>query len=259
MVNITDYASWSIEQRKKDCFKTAFLNLTEESGLGALDLDFELTDKDIDCLKRLSKLLAEGKHQEYKDLLLVLLDRNGITYQEFTQTHRELGELAFNTVGYTVFGLDNVTLKKEYDNPRWDEELKQREVFLQGYRINPILASWLQENASGGSEEERGMMGDLFRLPEALQPRIPPEKFETKVLPYYKAHIGIKQNPDGSFKYVFSPSAIEYLHGSRAEKDLLQNTERARDVRETLAPFAVNFYNVQSNLFSRIETEVNRV
>lgn len=167
------------------------------------------------------------------------------------QTHQQMAQEAFNVLrkGY---GLAPLTMKEAHDAVPLPDSYTQEQLWVSGYRDFPAIASWLQERASGGtSDNQKGMMADMFALFEACRESVGPE-FKTKVLPYFAAHNRIVEE-EGRYRIAFDPSGVEFQHGARAEKDAMREyASLPAEQRGHVETMARAFLDAQDRLFSAI-------
>lgn len=174
------------------------------------------------------------------------------------KTHPQLAEEAFNALRQ-AFELKRLTLKDAYDDLPLSESYTQASVWRAGYQDFPAIASWLQESASGGnSDNQKGMIADMFPLFEAYRERIGKAEFTAKVLPYFEEHVSIQKDGE-RYQAKFSQKGIEHQHGIRAEADAVRayaSTSKSR--RGDLETKATAFLDAQDQLFNAILAGVER-
>lgn len=169
------------------------------------------------------------------------------------KTHSQLAEDAFNALR-EAHSLPRLTMKQAHDTVPLPESYTQEQLWVSGYRDFPAIASWLQETASGGSSANNmGMMVDLFNIFAELKDKIGIEKFREAVLPYFQAHIKIKET-NGQFHAVFDNKAAEYQHGIRAKHDAMRTfSNLSPENRGVLKNMARAFLDAQSGLFDAVQ------
>ncbi len=167
--------------------------------------------------------------------------------------HPLLMERAYNAMGKQL-GLPPQTMLTASKQHLWSEEAAFAAIMEECYKTNPVVASFVQEFLSGGDNtlNNRGMMGDMYRLFRAYMPNMPLEDFKRDVLPYFEAHITVK---DGSYEQGFGGNAVEHQHGVRAKKDVLRRVKTPEEL-DAMIPVMQAFMEAQSALFSRILKEV---
>ncbi len=169
------------------------------------------------------------------------------------KTHQQLGEEAFNALR-AAYSLPPVTMKHAHDEIPLPESYSQEQVWVNCYKNFPVIASWIQETASGGnSRNSMGMMADMFKIFTACQKKIGIEKFHNNVIPYFAAHINIEEK-NGKFYPSFNYNGVEYQHGFRAASDAMREfTKLPPEKRGIIKKTGEAFLNAQSSLFDAIQ------
>ncbi len=215
----------------------------------------------INITELASWAIAHRQYAVLRTALQNLNEESGATTEGnalvFGTPHPVLAEQALNAVAKHVFQLPDITCKQAYDDVRWPDEITQRAVFAHAYQTHPVIASWVQERASGGDNSaHKGMMGELFEVFAALQEHMSPATFESQVVPYFASHLTLEKNNEGLFRQVISASSVEYQHGERAFADLRAYLDTQPLSSEQATALAVAMLNAQTNLFHALLKEI---